>query len=252
MDKNRNHSKSSSLIFGRHSVLCALNNPKRKIHNLFTTRETWDELEKTFPRLNFPVSKLDKRELEKLIPPLSNHQNLILDVEPLVQPDIEDLIEQEENKKFSCIVILDQVTDPHNIGAILRSAAAFNVSAVILPEYNSPKENNTIIKCASGAFEITPLISVTNINRTIMLLKQSGYWIIGLSGNTNNCLTNNILGEKIVFILGAEDKGIRKLIKENCDYLVKIPISNNVESLNVSNAAAICLHKFSNFVEGIL
>ena len=147
------------------------------------------------------------------------------------------------------MVILDQVTDPHNIGAIVRSAAAFSADAVILTEYNSPSENNTIVKCAAGACESVPLVKVTNLASCMKTLKKEGYWIIGLDGHTETELNQSIFSDKIALVLGSEGTGMRKLTKDNCDYIAKIKISSNLESLNVSNAAAIALYEFSRFSE---
>ena len=239
--------KNFTTIFGKHPVVSALNNPRRKLKGLYATKESWEEIASQVPSLRCPLNFINKNEFDKLAPAGSLHQNLILQVEHLKQPSIEDVIIEDELKDFSIIIILDQVSDPHNIGAILRSCAAFSASAVILPDHNSPKENNTIAKCAAGAIEQIPLISVTNITQTIKTLKESGYWVVGLDGNTDKTLNHQVFSSKIVVILGSEEKGMRKLTKENCDYIVKIPVSNKVESLNVSNAATIALYEYYKF-----
>ncbi len=243
--KNPNNSKL--LIYGRHPVVAALKNPSRKCKTLYTTKTISDELQATLPNLKLNIQIMDSAALTKLAPKDTNHQNIILEADPLKQLDIEDLVEITSSKESSCVMILDQVTDPHNVGAILRSAAAFSADAVILPHHNSPKENNTIIKCSAGASETVPMIYVNNLVNCIKTLKQEGYWIIGLDGHTNNILGPNIFSHKIAFILGSEDTGIRKLVKENCDYIAKINISSNLESLNVSNAAVIALYEFSKY-----
>ncbi len=241
---NKSNKKSTSIIFGKHPVICALNNPNRKSKNLYITKELWNEISSQFPKSKCSIHFVDKKEIEKLAPQGSNHQNILLEVEPLNQLSIEDIISQDENKDHSCLVILDQVSDPHNIGAILRSAAAFSISAIILPDYHSPKENNTIIKCAAGATETIPMISVTNISQCIKALKQEGYWVIGMDGNTSLELKPDLFSKKTIIVLGSEEKGMRKLTRDSCDYIVKIPISSSMESLNVSNAAAIAMYEF--------
>ena len=244
--KNRNKNLSV-LIYGKHPAIAALNNVRRKCINLFTTKEILQEIEKLIPKLNIPVTILKPDSLNAMLPLGTNHQNIILESLPLASLDLEDIIEQDRSKAFSCLILLDQVTDPHNIGAIIRSAAAFSASAVILTDHNSPKENNTIIKCAAGACETVPMIHITNLASCIKELKKECYWIIGLDGHTDLTLKESIFSEKIAIIMGSEDKGLRKLTKENCDYIVKIPISSSLESLNVSNAAAIALYEFAKY-----
>ena len=141
--------------------------------------------------------------------------------------------------------MLDQVTDPHNIGAILRSAAAFEAAAVILPDANAPEESGTLAKSACGGLEIVPLIRVPNLVRAIETLKKVGFWVIGLDGSAKKTMAQDKLPAKTVFILGSEGDGLRRLTAENCDYMLKLPISDKMESLNVSNAAAIALYEFN-------
>ncbi len=242
---------SHLLIYGKHPVIAALNNPKRHCRNLYTTKAIQQELQLIFPELKIPVHLLEAHEIEMMLPIGSNHQNVILEASPLKNLDLEDILSEDAEKPNSCLIILDQVTDPHNVGAIIRSAAAFSASAVILPEHHSPKENTTIVKCAAGACETIPMIHVTNLANTIKTLKKAGYWIIGLDGHTKQELNHSIFSEKIVIILGSEDTGMRKLTRDNCDYLVKIPISSKLESLNVSNAAAITLYELSKYRNGV-
>lgn len=239
----KTHSSSQILIYGKHSVISALNNPKRKCKNLYITKAVLDELKLGNTDINIILT--EKRELDDMLPANSNHQNIILEVLPLPSLSIEEIIEQAS--EVSCLVILDQITDPHNIGAIMRSANAFAADAIIIPENNAPKENSTIIKCSAGASENIPMIYVTNLASCIKLLKQNGYWIVGLDGGGEQFLDPAIFSNKIAFIMGSEDTGMRKLTRENCDYLVKIPMSPTQESLNVSNAAAIALYEFYKF-----
>jgi 23S rRNA (guanosine2251-2'-O)-methyltransferase len=149
----------------------------------------------------------------------------------------------ESSNDNSTIVILDQVTDTHNIGSILRTSACFNVNALVLPHNHSPGENASIAKAASGALDIVPLIYVTNILKTMQYLKKVGYWCYGFDCNAKENIDGiKSFEKKRVIIFGSEEKGIRRLVKENCDYLLKIPMSNAINSLNVSNAAAIGLY----------
>lgn len=247
MSSSKTKTSEKFLIYGKHPVLSALNNKKRICKKLYTTKDIWEEIKSKIYHSNVNLSLQKPQEINALFPSSVNHQNIVLEASPLNPLAIEDIINQDKNSTHSCIIILDQVTDPHNIGAIIRSAAAFAASAVILPINNSPKENSTIIKCAAGTYETIPLIHVTNIVNSIKLLKEYGYWIFGFDGNTPTRLDTKIFANKTVFIMGSEDTGMRKLTKENCDYLVKIPMSPSSESLNVSNAAAIALYEFAKF-----
>jgi 23S rRNA (guanosine2251-2'-O)-methyltransferase len=248
MFHKKNSFNSEMLIYGKHPVTSALLNPRRTCKNLYTTHAIWQELQQKIPEINIKVNLREKHELDVMLPIGTNHQNIILEASPLKPLAIEDILLQAAEKSNSCLIILDQVTDPHNVGAIMRSGAAFSADAIILPDNNSPKENNTIIKCAAGATETLPMIYVTNLANCIKSLKKEGYWIIGLDGHSNEELKPAIFSNKVAFILGSEDTGLRKLTKENCDYLVKIPISANLESLNVSNAASIALYEFSRYI----
>lgn len=250
-DKNMSYKKQNNtqelFIYGKHPVIAALNNPNRRYKKLYTTPEIWQELKLSFPNLEIKVHFMESYEIDMKLPDGVNHQNIILEVFPLKALEIEDILAITSSKEKSCLVILDQITDPHNIGAIIRSAAAFSADAIILTEHNSPSENQTIIKCAAGACESIPLVKVTNLVNCMKTLQKEGYWIIGLDGHTDIELNDSIFSDKTVLVLGSEDKGMRNLTKKNCDYIAKIKISKNLESLNVSNAAAIALYEFSKY-----
>jgi 23S rRNA (guanosine2251-2'-O)-methyltransferase len=149
------------------------------------------------------------------------------------------------HKSTKPIVILDQISDPHNVGAIMRTAAAFNAAAIIIAKNNAPDESANIAKIACGTMEITPIIKVVNITKTMEQIKEYGYWCIGLDGHAKQSISSSNLPDKLALVLGSEGKGIRKLVKQTCDLLVTIPMNPNVESLNVSNAAAISLYEIS-------
>jgi 23S rRNA (guanosine2251-2'-O)-methyltransferase len=236
--KQTGNSNNQFYIYGKHAVLAAITNSNRIIHKIFITS---DEYNKIIPK-SISISKISKQELIKILPPSSVHQNIAALVTPLKQLDINDIISKEENK---LIIILDNVTDPHNIGAILRSAAAFSASCLIMTDINSPQESGTIAKNASGALEITPIIKISNLATTIKQLQNHNYWVIGLDGEANMHLEQTPTYDKIAIILGAEGKGLRQLTRKLCDLTVKLNISPNMESLNVSNAAAIALYHFS-------
>jgi 23S rRNA (guanosine2251-2'-O)-methyltransferase len=247
MSYKKQNNAQDLLIYGKHPVISALNNPNRKFKNLYTTKEIWQEIGSSFSEIEVKVHLMESYEIDMRLPDGVNHQNIVLEVFPLKTLEIEDIIAETASKESSCLVILDQITDPHNIGAIIRSAAAFSADAIILTEHNSPSENQTIIKSAAGACESIPLVKVTNLASCMKTLQEEGYWIIGLDGHTEIELNHSIFSNKIVLVLGSEDKGMRKLTKKNCDYIAKIKISKNMESLNVSNAAAIALYEFSRY-----
>ncbi len=230
-----NHKKPDIFyIYGKHAVLAALNNPLRKKNILYISHKN-SEFVKDYSQI-LPIKVISSAEFDSILPLDSLHQGFALEVHPLSEPKLEKLIPTDA----SLIVILDQVTDPHNVGAILRSAAAFGVTAVINSFHNSPAENAIIAKVACGALDITPYIRVTNISTTLELLKKHGFWCFGLDGHTNEYFPNDI-PTKTCIILGSEDKGIRRLVRVNCDALYKIKISPQMESLNVSTTAAIAM-----------
>ena len=234
--KPKNNHNNHYLIFGIHAVIAALTNIERKKSILYITKKHLPIVEK----FNYTKTKIiDKDEFNLLFANKNFvHQEIALEVFPL-QYDLESVTDY--NQKNSLIIILDQVSDPHNIGAILRTAAAFNATAVINTINNSPNETATIAKTASGGLDIVPYISVTNISKTIEYLKSKDYWIYGFDGQANDLMPKNF-PEKICLVFGSEENGIRRLVKENCDLLCKINISSRMESLNVSTAVAIASH----------
>lgn len=176
------------------------------------------------------------------------HQGLVLETKNLPAVSLEDIIDRTQDAQSAMVVLLDQVTDPHNIGAILRSAAAFDAKALILPDANAPEETGVLAKSACGALEIIPLVRVPNLVRAMEKLKQAGFWCIGLDGYAKQMINDKPLPKKSAFVMGAEGDGMRRLTAETCDYTVKLPMSNKMESLNVSNAAAITMFEwYKNF-----
>lgn len=237
-------------LYGIHAVVSALKNPNRKCHNLFTTSNVFEEVSHLCDSIaNLNIHITDVKTIAAKLPPQSIHQNIALEVSPLAEHTPEDLVVLANQAEHQCIVILDQVTDPHNIGAILRTCAAFSILGVIIPKDNSPSENATIAKSSCGALELVPLVKVTNIVRTMNYLKTQGYWCIGLDGQARSLIADTLSHQKLVLVLGSEDTGLRRLTRENCDLSVKIPISSAMESLNVSNAAAIALYEISRLAK---
>ena len=239
MKKQKN--VSSLWLYGHHAVIEALKNPNRQKLCLKATKDNLPPKDLT---QNVPVQIVSRDELNALVGAEAVHQGLALQVKPLALQTIDDVIERTNARANAMVIFLDQVTDPHNIGAILRSAAAFNANAVIVPDMNAPEETGTLAKSACGALEIVPLVRVTNFVRAMEKLKQAGFWCIGLDGYANEMINDKPLPNKTVFVMGSEGTGMRRLTAETCDYTVKLPMSDKMESLNVSNAAAITMFEW--------
>lgn len=231
---------SPHIIYGKHAALAVLANPMRKIKRVIVTKNTRDEIgEKTFAKVK-NIQLVDGKKLDDMLPREAVHQGIAVECGTLLQPSLQEYLLQNGDKP---VVVLDQVSDPHNVGAILRSAAAFDVGAVIATDRNAPSESGVMAKAASGALEIVPLIAVGNLAQAIELLKKSGYWTYGLDGEAKQLISAVKFDRKTALVMGAEGRGLRRLTSERCDALVRLPISDKMESLNVSNAAAIAFYE---------
>lgn len=172
---------------------------------------------------------------------------MALEAEKLTEPDLETVLATIPDAGAPHILLLlDQITDPHNVGAILRSAAAFAALAVIVPEHGAPQITGTMAKAASGALEAVPLLRVTNLARCIEQIKEAGFWCVGLDSEADESLTALDLPQRIGLVLGAEGAGLRRLVREHCDYLAHLPTRGTLSSLNVSNAAAVALYALTH------
>jgi len=235
-------------LYGLHAVCAALQNPNRKKHRLITTKPAAENLQEALPEgfsMAIDPEIVDRSEIDTVCGPDSVHQGLALLVSPLPDLYIEDVIDpdiQENPQATDTLVVLDQATDPRNIGAVLRSARAFGVRAVILQDRNAPPETGAMAKAASGALEHVAMIRVTNLARAMWTLKDAGYWCLGLDGYAEHDIGAVDPTSKRVVVLGAEGTGLRRLTRETCDQLVCIPMDRSAESLNLSNAAAIALY----------
>jgi len=230
----------SQWLFGLHAVRAALANPERRIHRLLVVGEAAKSIAdiKT-PRAALRPESVARPDLDRLLPPGAVHQGIAAQVDPLEPPAIEELCMTAAPD--AVVLILDQVTDPHNVGAILRSAAAFSASAVIVTERHAPNATGVLAKAASGALERTPLIVVVNLARTMRQLKDAGFWCVGLDGAAPAGIEAARPDGRLALVLGAEGSGLRRLTAETCDALVRLPTSPDFPSLNVSNAAAVAL-----------
>ena len=240
--------KDAQFVYGRHAVTAALANPLRIVRRLLCLRETIEEAALLLAEARAAerpprAEPVERRALEMLLPQGAVHQGLALETRPLAAPDLEDVLAALPREgEPHILLLLDQVTDPHNVGAILRSAAAFAALAVIVPEHGAPPVTGALAKAASGALETVPLIRVTNLARTIERLKTDGFWCVGLDSEAPQSLDAIELPARIALALGAEGGGLRRLVREQCDYLARLPVRGALHSLNVSNAAAVALY----------
>lgn len=234
MEKKSNSSKL--FLYGVHAVKAALSNPKRIHKHLYVASEHATEYV-AYPKI---IRSVSKKELEKLVPVDAVHQGVVLETTPLPNVRLKGL---PLDSDLCLLLAFDQVTDPHNVGAILRSAACFNVKGVIHTARNSPAESGVLAKSACGALELIPFSRVTNLARTLVELKQSGFWIVGLSEHGTASLHQVDLPKKIVLVIGAEGSGMRRLVTETCDYLTQLPTNPEFPTLNASSAAAVALYE---------
>ncbi len=223
-------------LWGRHAVEAALRNPARNHRKLWATRDGVASLDGELPS-DFPVEWADAADLARLVARDAPHQGLVLECAPL-----EDVFLADVLGDGGPVVVLDQVTDPHNVGAILRSAAAFGAAAIVTQDRHAPPESGVVGKSASGALEIVPWVRVVNLARALEELAEAGYWRIGLAGEAEAALAEALPAGRVALVLGAEGEGLRPNIAAHCDVLARLPISAAIESLNVSNAAAIALY----------
>lgn len=234
---------ASFWLYGSHAVEAALANPDRKIRRLVATAEAAKGLAAARPQV--PLEPMERAEIDRLLPMGAVHQGLAALVEPLPALGIEDVCRTASLQEACVVVVLDQVTDPHNVGAILRSAAAFGALAVVVPDRHAPEETGALAKAASGALERMPLVRVTNVVRALDEMKQAGLWVAGLAADAPKTLAGAKLSGRIALALGAEGEGLRRLTREHCDHLVRLPMRGDMESLNVSNAAAVALYELA-------
>lgn len=225
-------------LWGRHAVEAALKNPERRHRKLWATREGVASLDGELPA-DFPLEWAAPADLARLVAREAPHQGLVLDCDALEDVFLDEVMDNDPARP---ILVLDQVTDPHNVGAILRSAAAFNAAAIVTQDRHSPPESGTLAKSASGALEVVPWVRVVNLARALDELAEAGYWRIGLDGDGKATLGEALPAGPVALVLGAEGEGMRHNIVQHCDTIARLPIASAIESLNVSNAAAIALY----------
>ena len=226
------------IITGKNTVLEAIK-VNHKIYEIYIQKGSNIDLLSLATEKQIKVKEMDKFNLNKILPP--NNQGVGALVDDYKYQTLDNAINTEkENKVF---VMLDSLEDPHNLGAILRSADAFNVDAVIIPKNRSVKLNSTVAKVSTGAIEHVDVIEVTNLNQTIKTLKNNGFWVVGTDASTDKTMHDIDVDTNLCVVIGNEGKGISRLVKENCDYVVKVPMSGHVNSLNASVSAALVIYE---------
>ena len=232
-------------LYGRHPVLAALANPERKFERLLATKEVAERHAAQFAAAGLAAKAVtvSREELAQRLPAGAVHQGLAALVAPLEEAALEDVLARCGDS--SLVLALDQVTDPHNVGAILRSAAAFGVAGVVVTERHAPADTGVLAKAASGALEVVPLVRAVNLARALEQLKDAGFWLHGLDERGDTSIAQLDLAGRVCIVLGAEGEGLRRLTAEKCDHLVTIPTSAALAALNVSNAAAIAAYEWA-------
>ncbi|MCF6198770.1 MAG: 23S rRNA (guanosine(2251)-2'-O)-methyltransferase RlmB [Hyphomicrobiaceae bacterium] len=233
-------SRSHDWLYGRHAVLAALANPERQVLEIMATNNATKDFGDLIEKSNLPLTTSTTGEISAQLPPGAVHQGIAIKILPLKDVGLADLALDRP------VLVLDQVTDPHNVGAMMRSAAVFNASTIIMTRRNSPPLSGVLAKSACGALEHVDVVFVGNLSQALKELGKIGFWRIGLDGQAENALETSIgetrSNQPIALVLGAEDKGMRRLTTEQCDELCHITTTGTLASLNVSNAAAIALH----------
>jgi len=239
--------KSSFFIVGQHAVIEALRNPNRKVLRLFLTEDAKKNIHRKNPGKNIledvKVYFKSKKEMDKYTSKEQlMHGGYVAEIEHLNQPDLKEFIKEKKDCTFVC---LDEVTDPRNIGSLIRSASSFNIDGLIIKERHFPKDSKLMYKSASGSMEHLNIFQVSNINSTLKNLKEKNFWVYGFDAKGDKDFTNIKWEGKNILLFGSEGFGMRKHTSKYADFFVKIDISNEIESLNISNSAAIVFHHLS-------
>ncbi len=229
------HAGEVAQIYGFHSVGAALRAPRRELIRLYATPAAAERLRADIAARGVETAIVSNEEIALRVPREAVHQGVLLEARPLAPIDISELPER------GLIVVLDQVTDPHNVGAILRSAAAFAVDALVTTERHTPEFAGALAKSASGGLEHVAICSVTNLARAMGEIGAMGYWRVGLDSEGRQTLEASDLSRPLALVLGAEGKGLRRLTRENCDIIARLDMPGAIKSLNVSNACAVAL-----------
>ena len=248
---SRKPSGAGVWLYGRHAVASALANPERRWRRLIVLAGHENEATALVAGARARrdsgagIAVLDQSGFAAILPRHAVHQGLALEVEPLPEPSLEDVLRTGPASGPGIIVVLDQLSDPQNIGAVLRSAAAFGALAVLTPTHGAPPATGALAKAASGALERVPLVRVVNLARALDRLKGAGFWICGLDETASQSLAQLEAGERVAIVLGSEGGGMRRLIRERCDFLARLPTRPEQPTLNVAAAAAVALYELT-------
>lgn len=232
---NKQRPRNEDLIYGVHAVEAALANPRRRLIELLHTDNAARHAFVESPSRDVKTRQVSSAELSRLLPADAVHQGLLLRAHHLDEPSLSEIADD------GIVVVLDQITDPHNVGAILRSCAAYNVVAVVTTERNSPPPTGVLAKAASGALEFVPYIRTGNLARAMTELAKRGRFLVGLDSDAPDLIGQGHLDGNVALVFGAEGRGLRRLTRETCDAFVRLDVPGPIRSLNVSNAVAICL-----------
>jgi 23S rRNA (guanosine2251-2'-O)-methyltransferase len=249
------HQGGKPMLYGFHAVRAAWLNPERYMQALYLTEQSAKNFEETLAQAKKksirrpPPQIVDKAQIDRMLPRDAVHQGIALLADELQEVGVQDMIIKAKEQDRTTLLMLDQVTDPHNVGAILRSACAFGAEGMILQRRHAPELNNGVLaKTACGAVEFTPVAYETNLSRAIEELKEGGFFVIGLDERGAQTINEYVASAKpgnVVLVLGAEGEGMRRLVAENCDLLLRLPTQGKIQSLNVSNAAAVALYSLA-------
>tara|TARA_Y100000588_G_scaffold230622_1_gene244351 strand:+ start:434 stop:1318 length:885 start_codon:yes stop_codon:yes gene_type:complete len=238
------------LLWGKHTVLAAILNPERIIHKIYCSPKNHTDISKAIdrrltltPQARIEIEVLQPLQLSFLVPESSVHQGSVAVVQEIKSTSLQDFLRKNKAISTLLVIILDQVTDPHNIGTVVRSAAAFSADAVIVHDRRTPKVDGVIAKAASGAIERLPLLRVTNIARSMRELKKHDFWCSGLTDDATTTIGEAYLDKRVALVLGAEGAGLRQLTRRCCDELIRLPTSADFTTLNISNAASVALYE---------
>jgi 23S rRNA (guanosine2251-2'-O)-methyltransferase len=234
---------SQLYIYGSHAVRAAVDNPQRHIKNLYLTENAAHELAETLAKRNIQAQISKPQKLASLLPPDAVHQGMVLETATLPEPDLADLAASGK-----LLLLLDQVSDPRNVGAILRAAAVFGAGGIILPRRNSPPPSGALAKTASGALEVVPMVPVANLARALETLHKAGYMSVGLDERGDTLIGNVPKDRPLAVVMGAEGPGLRRLTRETCDMLARLPVADDAgfATLNVATATAVTLYALKN------
>jgi 23S rRNA (guanosine2251-2'-O)-methyltransferase len=224
------------ILYGWHTVKAALENPQRRIRRLYATENAVRRLAEDGMALPMPPELVRPDVIAARLGPDAVHQGLLAEADPLPAPEIDEI------DTAGIVLVLDQITDPHNVGAILRTAAGFAVAAVVTTARHSPEATGVLAKSASGALEYVPIVTVQNLARALAELKERGFMVVGLDSSGDSDLDDLVLRGPLALVLGAEGKGLRQLTRATCDHVVRLDLPGKIKSLNVSNAAALGLY----------